>query len=313
MMEVVSYKYSDVLPVSISKTLIGYINKDVSGSLLVVKDQEVFLFLLVRNKMKFKIGYFLHPPVSDGKKISRANEIKFFKKLTPFFKKEKLVDFVMPPLHLENFSHIPEKSFGHKLGIISLPLMARTEEEIFAAFKPVYRRHIRKASKVNVKIKFGLEYFDDFYSIYSEKLQQENAVYDSYESIKDIAFNSDNEIEVQCGVAYLDGEIEAGILNISDLSKAYYFYGGVSKNAHNGSFRLLHWELIKQYIDKGIEAYQLGGKRDGEMLTLKHERLASFKLGFGAIVEDGYHFVYVVNKIKYKLYQNLMKLKSKMK
>lgn len=312
-MEIIPYSYSTFFPASFTKAYIDYVNANVDGNLLFIQENEIVLPLLVRNKMKFKIGYFVYPPQKIGQRLTKTEEADFFKTLTQFLKKNKIADFILPPLHLENFQHLPLNSIGNELGIIVLELENRTEDQIFQSFKPVYRRHIRNAEKSGVEVKFGLEYFDDFYTIYSEKLKQENAVYDSYETIKKLAFNSENELSVQCGVVYLNGKIEAGIVNISDHSTAYYFWGGSSKNAHNGSFRLLHWELIKYYKSIGLKKYKLGAFRKGDMLTEKHERLASFKLGFGSEVQEGFHFTLIVNSLKYRIFKGLMNAKNKLK
>jgi lipid II:glycine glycyltransferase (peptidoglycan interpeptide bridge formation enzyme) len=312
-MEIIPYEFTSNLPATFSKAFIDYLNTDVKGTIQIVSKGDIQLPLLIRKKMKFNIGYFIHVPLKKGMKLSYNEEVTFFNELSDFFKKNKQIDFIFPPLHIENFQHIPKNAKGYKLGIIAIPIGNRTKDEIFESFKPVYRRHIRNAEKSNVEIKFGLEYFDDFYTIYSEKLRQERAVHDSYETIKKIAFNSDSEIDVQCGVAYLEGKIEAGILNISDESNAYYIFGGSSKDANNGSFRYLHWELLKKYQEKGLKSYQLGAAREGEMLTDKHERLSSFKMGFGSKIQDGFHFVFIVNPIKYWFYNKLIQIKSKLK
>jgi hypothetical protein len=312
-MEIIPYKFTSDLPATFSKAFIDYLNTDVKGSIQIVRNGDIYLPLLIRKKLKFNVGYFIHVPLKNGMKLSCEEEITFFKELLLFYKKNKQIDFILPPLHIENFSHIPEKSIGYKLGIISIQLHSKTKEEIFDSFKPVYRRHIRNAERSKIEIKFGLENFDDFYAIYSEKLIQEKAVYDSYDTIKKMAFNSNSEINVECGVAYLGTKIEAGILNVSDKSNAYYIFGGSSKDAHNGSFRFLHWELMKKYHEEGLKYYQLGAAREGEMLTDKHERLSSFKMGFGSKIQEGFHFVFIVNPFKYWLFNKLIQIKNKMK
>jgi hypothetical protein len=309
-MEVIAYKYDSDFPASLSKTFIDYVNSGVNGKLFLIQDGEIIVPLLIRKKAIFNIGYFVHIPLKNNNKLTLEEEVSFFKVFEKYLTVSKLVDFILPPIHIENFNHIPNNARGYKLGIISIQLFNRSIDSLFESFKSVYRRHIRNAEKANVEIKFGLEYFKDFYSIYSEKLQQENAVHDSYDTIKKIAFNENKDLNIQCGVAYLNGKIEAGILNFSDSKKAYYLFGGSSKEAHNGSFRLLHWELIKKYSEMGLNAYQLGANREGEMLTNKHERLASFKLGFGSVIQEGFHFTWIINRFKYQLYTVLLKFKT---
>lgn len=312
-MELIPFEYTSELPVSFSKPFVDYLNTDVKGKLIVLKEGEIIIPILIRNKMKFKIGYFVHIPIKNGKRLLPLEEKEIMRSMISFFKKNKQIDFILPPLHLDNFNQIPLNGKGYRLGIISLQLANKTIDQIFESFKPVYRRHIRNAEKIGVEIKFGIEYFDDFYTIYSEKLKQEKAVHDSYETLKKLALNFDSSKNIQCGVAYLNGKIEAGILNVSDAKGAYYLFGGSSRDAHNGSFRLLHWELIKSYKASNLEFYKLGAYREGEMLTEKHARLASFKMGFGAEVEEGFHFTLLINPFKYWLYNRLIQMKNKIK
>ncbi len=312
-MEIIPFKYDDSYPASLSKTFIDYLNKEVNGKLFIIQEGDVIIPLLIRKKSIFNIGYFVHIPLKNLSRLNVEEEKRFLIYFELFCKRNNLVDFILPPIHIENFQHVPTNAKGYKLGIISVKLREKSNDELFDSFKPIYRRHIRNAEKSNVEIKFGQEYFDDFYTIYSEKLKQENAVFDSYDTLKKMVFNDNNDLHVQCGIAYLEGRIEAGILNFSDSRNAYYMFGGSSRNAHNGSFRLLHWELIKKYKAMGIEKYQLGANREGEMLTDKHQRLASFKMGFGSEIQEGFHFIWVFNSLKFHLYQFLLKLKTKIK
>lgn len=310
-MEIIPFEHLINFPFSLSETFIEYLNGGINGKLIVVKEGDTIVPILLKTKFKFRVGYFVHIPLKSGIRLILDEEKEFIESLSRFLKKYKLVDFVMPPLHIENFNDLPKNANGNKLGIISLILENKTETQIFESFKSVYRRHIRNAEKTGVEIKFGTEYFDDFYSIYSEKLKQENAVHDSYTTLKKMVDSNEEGILFQCGVAYLNGKIEAGILNGSDQFGAYYLFGGSSRNAHNGSFRLLHWELIKKYKAMNLKYYKLGAYREGTMLTDKHTRLASFKMGFGAEIQEGYQYTLIIHPIKFWLYNKLVQLKSK--
>ena len=124
-----------------------------------------------------------------------------------------------------------------------------------------------------------------------------------------MVFSKNNPIDVEIGIAYKNGEKQAAILNINDKKVGYYMYGGITSNSHNGSLRLLHWKIIQKYSKKGIEIYQLGGKRIGKSINKKHENLSKFKMEFGCEVGLGFHFVFVINKLKFLLYNLLVKLR----
>lgn len=304
------YKYSSDWPYPFSDPFINYLNYDIDGEKKFIEYNNIILPLLVRRKFIFKIGYFIYPPTKSGIKLSENDEKDFFQALTKFLKAKHIIDFIQAPLHFENFSHLPENSTGYELGIIKLPLKHKTEEDIFASFDSPHRRDIRKAIRENVEVKFGMEYFNDFYKIYQEKLTKEKSYTDPAKKILLLCNDSESPTNVSCGVAYHKGKPDAAIFNVNDRYNAYYLFAGTSKSSHAGSLRLLHWEVIKQYMKSGIENYHLGGARTGKMLNEKHTRLIAFKTGFGASISKGYHFVLVLNRFKYNLYKLLLKLKK---
>ena len=301
------------LPISFSKEFFNYLNTDVHGELVFFEENQIFMPVILKKKMIFKIGYCVHPPLKKGNKISEVEEKDFFSSFNSFLKKGHLIDFMYPPIHIENFQHIPQNGFGNNIGIIRLFLKNKTEEEVFSSFKPIYRNLIRKADKENVEVRFGLDCFDDFYNLYKEKLVLENAPYDSYDQIKKLIFSLHESDRSLCAVAYCNGVPDAAIANMNDNVNAYYLWAGTSTKSHQGSLRLLHWEIIKKYLEKGIENYRMGAAREGDLLNEKHARLLAFKTGFGSQIDKGFHFTLIVNKYKYKLYNFMLKLKSMMK
>lgn len=294
----------------LKKGFLEYLNNNFKGKKSEIQVDGVRLEFFVKSKFGFKVGYLIGSLHKNGKKLTEKEEIQILDKIEEVLRKQKKFDFAFPPIHLVNFNNIPTGSKGCKLGIISLNFEGKSINDLFSGLKSVYRRHIKNAERDGVQVCFGLEYFDDFYEVYSSKLKSENAVHDSKSTILKLINDSKNDLHVQCGVARLNGKIEAGILNFSDENAAYYFYGGSKRDAHNGSFRLLHWKLIETYKNDGLLQYQLGAYRGDEIMTEKHQRLADFKLGFGAKIIDGYHFDWIISKWKYKIYKFLIKIKS---
>jgi len=137
-------------------------------------------------------------------------------------------------------------------------------------------------------------------------LQYNTASYDSKSNLKKII--TDAPENVVCAIARLNGTIEAVILNIHDTTTAYYMWGASGVGSHNGSFRLLHWEMIQYYHSIGIANYSLGGYRSIGQKTKKQENLENFKLGFGAVIKDGVHFSWVLKPFHAYLYQKIIKV-----
>ncbi len=288
----------------------NYLNTDIQGELILLEEDSIRMLVILKRKLFFKLGYCIHPPLKNGEKLTELEESNFYKSLQNFLSVNKMLDFIYPPIHLENFYHIPNNSKGNKIGIIRLILKNKTSEEIFNSFKPIYRNLIKKAQKEGVVVKFGMECFDDFYKLYKDKLVLEKAPFDSYTQIYKLAMSLSDSGRSICAVAYLNNIPDAAIVNINDDLNAYYLWAGTSNNSHAGSLRLLHWEIIQKYIELGIENYRMGAARDGDMLNEKHARLLKFKLGFGSQIDDGYNFTFISNKFKYSLFNLLLKIKS---
>jgi hypothetical protein len=312
-MRLCKFEYTKSWPITFSNEFFNYLNTSVKGMQIFIEHENIVMPIIFKKKLFLKIGYCIYPPLKDGKKLLVNEEKSFFEALSVYLKHNKIVDFILPPIHTENFQHLPQKSEGFKLGIIRLPLKNRTENEIFASFDSMYRSRIRKALKEEVVIKFGIEYFDDFYKLYQEKLVLENAPYDTYEQIKLITANLIKIGCATCAVAYINDKPDAGTVNLNDTNNAYNMWAGTSTKSHPGSLRLLHWEIIRLYLKMGVENYRMGGARQGSHLNEKHARLLDFKTGFGCVVDEGYHFTFIVNDLKYKIYKSLMAIKSKIK
>ena len=295
-MEISNFIYDPAIwPFGFSDAFISYLNKDIQGEVIFIENDGIILPLIIKKKFIFKIGYFVHPSLRNGLKISKEDEHSFFEALSIFLLNQQMVDFILPPTHIEVFSHIPTKAVGYEIGIIRLDLRNKKEEEVFANFRANFRNLIRKADRDGIEIKFGIEYFNDFYKIYKENQVFKDAIYDSEEKIRLIIENPNLRDNITCGIAINKGKIETAILNVESGNIAYYLFAGNSTNNHQGSNRLLQWEIIKYYIKKGYHYYYMGGARFSSMKSEKFNNIEFFKMGFGSEIEKGYHFKLILN------------------
>lgn len=295
------------MPITFQPFYVNYINQHLQGEVVIFQFDGSYLCLIIRKRKALSFAYLVSEIyVSEPKVINYAT---FYTQLKQYLK-EKSVVAVFPPLHLQTYKIPPVNAKSYKLGIIELDLSSSTEV-LFSGLKPVYRRHIRNAVKEGVKVEFGMHLFDAFYTFYEIRMIANNAVYDSKDVLKKIIDKAPQN--VVCAVAKLSNNIEAVILNIHDGTTAYYMWGASGQDAHNGSFRLLHWELIQFYHSKGIQRYSLGGYRSIGSKTEKHQKLESFKMGFGSKIKDGYHFLWVLKPFPFFIYNTLSILLQKLR
>lgn len=269
--------------------------------------QGAFAPLAVKKKYSFKIGRFLYKPVKASGELNQNEEKLFLEEMKILLAKKNLADALLAPLHICVFHGLPDAALASPLGIIRIDLKNRTEEEVFSKFQPRYRTVIRKSERDKVRIEFGMHVFDDFCRLYRETQSREGAIGDTREIIMKMERVLGNN-HIQCGVAYVDNKPDAALFNIYNSLEAYYLYGGTaSPTLHDGSFKLLQWEAMRQLLRKKVGRYCLGGARRGKVEGTKFQRIIEFKMRFGAEIEEGYHIIMPITA-KYGLYQKLMKV-----
>lgn len=292
----------DFLTITFQSFYANYVNENIQGDSFVFQYGDIYVCFILRKKNGFTFAYLISELFSINTAL--INYELFYSQFECFLK-EKSVIAVLPPQHLQTYKLAPRNSKSYRLGIIELDLKPSLDE-IFIGFKPVYRRHIRNAKKDGVIVEFGVHLFDEFYTFYETRMLTNNAIYDSKAVLKKMIDKAPEN--VVCAVAKLSNNIEAVILNIHDDTKAYYMWGASSQIAHNGSFRLLHWELIQFYHSIGLYSYSLGGYRSVGDKSEKQEKLESFKIGFGAKINEGFHFIWLLKPFQFYIYSNIAAL-----
>lgn len=311
-MELVEFEYNKNWPVIFDHAFFSYMNENIGGELKFVCEGDVIMPFIYKRKLFLNIAYCIHGPRKNGKTLGLTDEKEFFNRLRVYFKNEFEVDFMLPPLHVDIFStDIEGVEESTPLGIITLDLEGKSEDELFSGFKSQYRGRIRKAVKDGIIVKEGKDCFDHFYELYKSKLTSERAPIDQYSQVKRLFDSLIEQSQSDCFVAYKEGKPEAALLNIHDKENAYYFLAGTAVRAHPGALRMIQWEVIKKYSTLGLKKYHLGGARLGDNVDKKYKELLAFKKGFGSEVNEGKHFVLVVNKLKYKFYKSLLSIREK--
>lgn len=284
-------------------------NNDLKVYLCYDEELEIVVPFKVRLVKFLRKGDYLYVPLSQrGGDLTKDEETFFVNKFHEFLRKSKVCDVVYPPSHIVNFKCIPKKALYYSLNIISINLELSVQE-IFDRMNYNYRKKIRQAIKSNVLTSFDDGYIEDVYALYRATHERQDL---SYEPIK--VFNNFNNFlagNVNFGISSINGINESGILNIFDHKNAYGLYGGTSdKPILSGSNKLLIFESAKVFKDMGIKSFVLGGYRDSRLTDEKHNGIQEFKLRFGSDISEGYHFIKIINPIRYNLFTLALKIKS---
>jgi hypothetical protein len=268
---------------------------------------SIILFKIEKLKIIRKGTYIWVPLNLSGEVLSKENELKVCIEFHDFIKKNKLVDVIFPPRHLVNFRVIPPNSLVFELDIIRLKI-DETPELNLKKMSSNYRNEIKKAID-NVTIKFGSEYIEEFYTLYSDTHKRQNLNFESIVFFNDLIGGLGNHVLI--GKSVNENNIEGAILVLYDKQFGYYFYAGsAAKCNHPGSNKLLMFELTNILSLNKVPYLIMGGYRKELSNNSKYNGIQNYKLRFGCDVITGYHFVKVINHYRYNLFLMMTKIKG---
>jgi lipid II:glycine glycyltransferase (peptidoglycan interpeptide bridge formation enzyme) len=273
------------------------------------KSKAVVPFKVTRLKI-IKKGEYLYIPLSFfGKEFLETEEKRI---LNNFHKSiSKLCDVILPPQHIVNFKSIPSKVQYFKLGIMYIDLTL-TDEIIFNKMSSAYRSKIRQAERGGVVTFLNEKTMSEFYDLYFEVLARQNMEYESKKFFEDqLTFLPENLL---ISISKFQDQIESSVYCLYDEFSCYYLYGGAAEYTNfSGSNKLLFWNLIRHIKSQGQKKLILGGFRENIKADSKLHGIQNFKIKFGASIQEGYHFIKVINPIRYWLFNFALKIKSKIK
>lgn len=269
---------------------------------------NVVAFTVYTMKFFKKADYLYVPLDRNGERLSVEKEKMFLDEFHKYLKREKYADVIFPPSHVVVFNAIPSKALWFKFGIMACDL-TQDIDALFKNTKPNTRNEIRKAESYGVETKFVKEFVDDFYSIFQSTVNQKKFAAPPKEYFMEMSEILGNNINV--GVAYLNGAIESSEFSVIDNKNIYVMYAGTSFTPqYKGSNKYLIWNLFKYCKSQGIEKLLYGGYRYGLQENDSLYYVQKFKKHLGVEVIDGFHFIKVINPIKYAVVNFAMKCKS---
>jgi lipid II:glycine glycyltransferase (peptidoglycan interpeptide bridge formation enzyme) len=245
----------------------------------------------------------------DGLELSENTERQVLDNFHDFLRKNRLADIIIPPPHFSVFKSIPTNCDYYQIGLICYDIASK-KGRFLENMKSNYRNEIRKLeTEKDLTLEIGEDQIYDAFNIIKKTHDIQNLSFANkkvFESIKDnLSINS----YIAC-YKYKSKPIGAVII-LYDKSKAYYLYSGNEKIAEfPGVNKILIYEAIKFLEVKGVSHLIMGGYRDEQKASKKIIGIQQFKLRFGSTVEYGYHFIKVINPLRYKLFKVLLKVKS---
>ncbi len=273
------------------------------------------MFAPIKNyKTKFlKIIQFQFPPIDvNGERLKNVEEKFFCEAAIKFITENKLAHRIAQPKNYALFNVLPAKAVSAPFGTYIIKLQNKTGEQILESMQARYRSAIRQTEKLNVEIKYGAPELKTFQKLHAKTMERTGAYVEEYESLKDELLALPNNALL--ATIYIDGKIQGGVYLTYSAFSAYYFHGASADTTEaSGAIKYLHYKLMCLMQDKGVKQYDFVGARLSDIAGTKLEGIQNFKKRFGSELVKGYLWKIDLDRTKCKTYDNLLKIKCKLK
>lgn len=265
-------------------------------------------------KNKFlKTIQFQFPPIDlNGERLKTTDEKFFCDAAIRFITENKLAHRIVQPKNYALFNVLPAKTVSAPFGTYKINLVGKTDGQILEGMQARYRSAIRQTEKLNVEIKYGASELKAFQKLHAKTMERTGAYVEEYESLKaELVALPDSAL---LATVYIDGKIQGGVyLTYSNFS-AYYFHGASADTTEaSGAIKYLHYKIMCLMRDKGVKQYDFVGARLTDIAGTKLEGIQNFKKRFGSELVKGYLWKIDLDRTKCKTYDNLLKIKCKLK
>jgi hypothetical protein len=245
--------------------------------------------------------------------MSIENEKIFLDKVVEYIIKNKICDFIYKPHPSAVFRTYPENSNPFKWSSYILDIESDLDNMIQKMTSSSQRTDTRKALREGVKIEIT-EDAEEVYSMCNDTLLRQKIPLSIDKNEFMHQFEKFHPTNMLMFKAIYNNKIEGVIVMFKDKNNAFAEYSGSIARPKNGLMKLLNLVALKHISDNyNIQTYDFIGAipdiKDGS----KESGIQKFKKDFGANLKVGYQFNLVINPLKYKLFNFILKLKLKLK
>jgi len=175
--------------------------------------------------------------------------------------------------------------------------LKRSEQDILDDFNQQWRRNIRKAESVGVRVRVAdISELTKFYQVYLETANRDGFSPRSLSYFQNYLTQFGKQARLY--LAECDGKVEAGAIWVAAGNRAWYSYGASSTNGRElRPSNALQWQMMRDSKTAGYQVYDLRGISAGLDNTDPLVGLLNFKCGLGGTaVEWLGEFDLVLNK-----------------
>lgn len=166
-----------------------------------------------------------------------------------------------------------------------IPLAGRSADDVLAGMNQLWRRNIKKATKMGVEVTLGRrEDLESFVRIYAETAERDHFTprpLSYFERMWD-ALNAEETDRLVLYLAHHEGDLVAATTMVRVGEHAWYSYGAstTAKREVRGS-NAIQWQMIRDALAAGATIYDMRGITETLDPDDSHVGLIQFKVGTG--------------------------------
>jgi lipid II:glycine glycyltransferase (peptidoglycan interpeptide bridge formation enzyme) len=186
------------------------------------------------------------------------------------------------------FTHLaPEDGFsaGQPQFVFQVPLAGRSEADLLMGMNQLWRRNIKKATKLGVEVtRGGVEDLPLFHEVYAETARRDHFVprpLSYFQRMFEHLLAEDPD-RIRLYVARHEGDVVAATTWVRVGGHSWYSYGASTseKREVQGS-TAIQWQMMRDSLDAGASVYDLRGITDTVDAEDPHIGLIRFKVATG--------------------------------
>jgi hypothetical protein len=258
----------------------------------------------VIRKAIFRMVRFRVETISLGEELDVREEKSFLNSVIQYFRSTG-ADMIIPATTNTIFRTYPDGAVVAPYGTYIKDL-TQPEDVLMREIYEDYRKKIRRAIKLGIQIKNGMEYLDTAYSLIVDSLKRSSLKFRGYDDFKRFVLGLGENVRIF--VAEYEGVIQACMVAPFSDYCAYSLYSGTISEPAKGAMHLLQWEAIRQFHEIGVKYFNFTGARINPEKGSKQEGIKNFKMRFGGRLFQGYMWKYSFHPIKFAAYSMAVRL-----
>jgi len=237
----------------------------------------------------------------------------FLNDVVNYIKTNKMSDYIYKPSPNSVFKTYPKNCDSFRWASYVLDLENNLEDMLSKMTSSSQRRNTRKAIKDGVQVELTDD-AEEVYNICNGTLLRQKVQISIDKNEFMTQFKNFHPHNMLMFKASYNNKVEGAIVIFKDDDHAYAEYSGSIPQPRYGLMKLLDLIALKHLVDNhNIKTFDLIGAIPDIKEDSKEARFQKSKKDLGAKLKEGYQFSLVINPLKYKIFNILLKTKFKIK